>query len=203
MRHHVYLCRIRRTGFNPRTHTGCDNPCCLLFGPLRLFQSTHPHGVRRAVGVGSRLKFMFQSTHPHGVRHRAYKRLPEWLSFNPRTHTGCDFPHVHIFPYLVVSIHAPTRGATIVYIRSYIFGYVSIHAPTRGATFLCFHPASVAQFQSTHPHGVRRRPFRAFSSIPMFQSTHPHGVRLSTTHYPARYASAFQSTHPHGVRHFR
>ena len=35
---------------------------------------------------------MFQSTHPHGVRHpvpsRWYNRR---TSFNPRTHTGCDW----------------------------------------------------------------------------------------------------------------
>ena len=35
--------------------------------------------------------------------------------FNPRTHTGCDSRNwaVWLNEYLVVSIHAPTRGATI------------------------------------------------------------------------------------------
>ena len=36
---------------------------------------------------------MFQSTHPHGVRHRIprLKQISS-ISFNPRTHTGCDPP---------------------------------------------------------------------------------------------------------------
>ena len=78
--------------FNPRTRTGCDVKNSLTLnerrkisihapargatisrqtpGSLRpLFQSTHPHGVRREPrtrGEGSGPKF--QSTHPHGVR---------------------------------------------------------------------------------------------------------------------------------------
>ena len=56
---------------------------------------------------------MFQSTHPHGVR------LVFWLrggtatySFNPRTHTGCDLINRPVKLIILVSIHAPTRGAT-------------------------------------------------------------------------------------------
>jgi len=35
---------------------------------------------------------------------------------------------------LVVSIHAPTRGATSLFERLKVLSGVSIHAPTRGAT---------------------------------------------------------------------
>ena len=35
---------------------------------LYVFQSTHPHGVRRQCGSYLKIKKMFQSTHPHGVR---------------------------------------------------------------------------------------------------------------------------------------
>ena len=99
--------------FNPRTHTGCDP---YHFQPVRhgfqvsihaptrgatdylfihiitlWFQSTHPHGVRLydyAERVG---EHEFQSTHPHGVR----------PLFRVRFHSA-----------ILVSIHAPTRGAT-------------------------------------------------------------------------------------------
>ena len=56
---------------------------------------------------------MFQSTHPHGVRH-IVKRRPIYTSyrFNPRTHTGCDPPYLLPKQPKRVSIHAPTRGAT-------------------------------------------------------------------------------------------
>ena len=33
-----------------------------------------------------------------------------------------------------VSIHAPTRGATLVILVTYLLDVVSIHTPTRGAT---------------------------------------------------------------------
>ena len=78
--------------------------------------------------------------------------------FNPRTHTGCDLrisrhrpstvlsfqsTHPHgvrryvirrILRRAVVSIHAPTRGATSYIYNRYFAPVVSIHAPTRGAT---------------------------------------------------------------------
>ncbi len=34
----------------------------------------------------------------------------------------------------IISIHAPTRGATVVYIQFINLTIISIHAPTRGAT---------------------------------------------------------------------
>ena len=55
--------------------------------------------------------------------------------FNPRTHTGCDKSvQVLLLLALNVSIHAPTRGATLLYYDIPILIRVSIHAPTRGAT---------------------------------------------------------------------
>ena len=100
--------------------------------------------------------------------------------FNPRTHTGCDLrisrhrpstvlsfqsTHPHgvrryvirrILRRAVVSIHAPTRGATAIRTASRSIPPVSIHAPTRGATIpTALHSASYSVFQSTHPHGVR------------------------------------------------
>ena len=100
-----------------------------ILSPYR-FQSTHPHGVRpaRARVVFSILR-VFQSTHPHGVRHAS---------------GGC-FPGTAI----LVSIHAPTRGATRFSHGRRYFKNVSIHAPTRGATSsgrsrshrgVCFNP---------------------------------------------------------------
>ena len=84
----------------------------ILFISIILFQSTHPHGVRRTTGYNSiaEARFnprthmgcdafvstrmyrsgKFQSTHPHGVRPilKSCKDIDE--GFNPRTHMGCD-----------------------------------------------------------------------------------------------------------------
>ena len=166
--------------------------------------------------------------------------------FNPRTHTGCDHficaksivntwfqsTHPHgvrlpknnvVLAEGLVSIHAPTRGATEKNLKlSEDKINVSIHAPTRGATRATLEPTENNVFQSTHPHGVRLS-FSLYNNLPptLFQSTHPHGVR--PYHFSVPYGShrfnprthtgcdaaalkittsnlPFQSTHPHGVR---
>ena len=60
---HCGCCR-----FNPRAHTGCDRPPGCITPSKKMFQSTHPHGVRLIIRRGSSKRFKFQSTHPHGVR---------------------------------------------------------------------------------------------------------------------------------------
>ena len=120
----------------------------------------------------------FQSTHPHGVRPTTPRRWRKARSFNPRTRTGCDVARPAALLYFRVSIHAPARGATIAWMRC----------------------RSSSKFQSTHPHGVRRRGGGIRAVV--------QGVSI---HAPARGATfiasqigempEFQSTHPHGVRH--
>ena len=55
-------------------------------------------------------------------------------SFNPRTRVGCDLVCLPPLRWLIVSIHAPVWGATIIKIDARVAGYVSIHAPVWGAT---------------------------------------------------------------------
>ena len=144
------------------------------------------------------------------------------MSFNPRTHTGCDYPiQKEHYSTIYVSIHAPTRGATAMGCKNPSGISVSIHAPTRGATRKEFESLTDKEFQSTHPHGVRLAPVLSFSGFAKFQSTHPHGVRHvidealeavagfnPRTHtgcdnrlwFLHLLLKGFQSTHPHGVR---
>ena len=72
----------------------------------------------------------------HHVSISFMKKLALYKCFNPRTHTGCDYRNAIENGASEVSIHAPTRGATIFDLRKFI---------------------SVQTFQSTHPHGVRLR----------------------------------------------
>ena len=60
--------------------------------------------------------------------------LLSYICFNPRTHEGCDGLDAFCTYWLTVSIHAPTRGATLI---------DSTDRPV------------VIEFQSTHPRGVR------------------------------------------------
>ncbi len=121
--------------------------------------------------------------------------------FNPRTYEGCD-RHSHVgliqaqifqstHPRRVrryrikgrvrscmISIHAPAKGATILFIISSSVLKISIHAPAKGAT---------------------NRTSGEKEDI-IFQSTHPRRVRLSF-HQKCMYDKKFQSTHPRRVRH--
>ena len=191
---------VRIKSFNPRTHTGCDAARLVLVTVFILFQSTHPHGVRREIQTLEQFDTSFNPRTHTGCDPVVSEPNNFATGFNPRTHTGCDVPIPLIFrAYLYVSIHAPTRGAT----SSAIIGI----------------PRPV--FQSTHPHGVRPVLLCNRFRCTLFQSTHPHGVRHDShqrkhddievsIHAPTRGAtyqyfrfslkSRFQSTHPHGVR---
>src|SRR5271157_2522516 len=79
----------------------------------RVFQSTLPHGERPATGVPLVPSIPFQSTLPHGERPRVSSGLCIFRScFNPRSHTGSDSVITVVALAGIVSIHAPTRGAT-------------------------------------------------------------------------------------------
>ena len=64
-------------------------------------------------------------------------------SFNPRSHMGSDSLTYLDCLYQLVSIHAPTWGATIVTEGGYYSYSVSIHAPTWGATVVVFHECGI------------------------------------------------------------
>ena len=120
--------------FNPRSHEGSDLSAPVwdtfktisIHAPTRgatvkahmvsvtyRFQSTLPRGERPAlIAIGVAL-YKFQSTLPRGER--------------PELHKGERV-------LTAISIHAPTRGATLYLLVMIMMDQISIHAPTRGAT---------------------------------------------------------------------
>ena len=143
-------------GFNPRSHMGSDQRNASLSVSFYMFQSTLPHGERRALALRQAefLQFQstlphgerparregegcpsavsihaptwgataatyddcnaeqFQSTLPHGERHLASTLASSASCFNPRSHMGSDYTLRHKLSLILVSIHAPTWGAT-------------------------------------------------------------------------------------------
>ena len=79
--------------------------------PIKLFQSTLPREERLIQIAMSHFTTAFQSTLPREERQLCTKQL-----------------------FSEISIHAPTRGATLVCNCSFCSNPISIHAPTRGAT---------------------------------------------------------------------
>jgi len=142
------------TCFNPRPREGATSP------PMRLtsfsgFQSTPPRGGRLRQCATRCLRPEFQSTPPRGGRRAAAIAKATEGCFNPRPREGGDEKAVKVTADLIVSIHAPARGATLRHSLpddaacfnprpreggdSFLISYpagptVSIHAPARGAT---------------------------------------------------------------------
>ena len=79
------------------------------------FQSTHPRGVRQKSLSQAIKAFIFQSTHPRGVRRKTAEEYEYLINFNPRTHVGCDEFTAALSLVLIISIHAPTWGATFLH----------------------------------------------------------------------------------------
>ena len=143
-----------------------------------LFQSTHPHGVRRTLMMCGRWRMQVSIHAPtRGATCRGYPRGPPTAVSIHAPTRGATRAIVEKLEREEVSIHAPTRGATVT--QEYFVGreWVSIHAPTRGATNGGRPKAVIFLFQSTHPHGVRLQAVIEFLENHKFQSTHPHGVR--------------------------
>ena len=144
---------------------------------------------------------MFQSTHPRRVRLE-----------------GLSFKNIVVR----VSIHAPTKGATVCP-SSFILEYLCFNPRTHEGCD-CNLPVASGydmMFQSTHPRRVRLGIDIEQAVTLWFQSTHPRRVRHARTHpvwYPACFNPrthegcdpvlkpdegfhiVFQSTHPRRVR---
>ena len=88
---------------------------CQIICDYSGFQSTLPRGERPYVPLATYLRQKFQSTLPRGERHNSLVTAKS---------SG------------VISIHAPTWGATDKTPGKPPWSYISIHAPTWGATHL-------------------------------------------------------------------
>ena len=126
------------------------------------------------------LNLRFQSTHPRGVRLDSEFCATSPIYFNPRTHVGCDRKREDLRKWYIISIHAPTWGATSL--------------PSRPRTCLTnFNPrthvgcdsSSIISDFSKHYFNPRTHVGCDFGDVPeslrklIFQSTHPRGVRPS------------------------
>ena len=143
--------------FNPRSHEGSDTRTTRISDLIIPFQSTLPRGERRVADRYGVQFPEFQSTLPRGER----RHLPH----QRRQHQA-------------ISIHAPTRGATLHSEVSGGVAHISIHAPTRGAT------ASTTSTAST-PSNFNPRSHEGSDNVvwlvdlyqKLFQSTLPRGER--------------------------
>ena len=151
------------SNFNPRSHERSDVKSKSKKGWCIIFQSTLPREERRMPlymdtiyiyfnprshersdlsGFQPILLLLFQSTLPREERQRSDSAgFHKWDNFNPRSHERSDLPPALSSPGTIISIHAPTRGATL----------------SSNGMFLM-----VLVFQSTLPREERQNDFRLF-----------------------------------------
>ena len=139
-------------------------------------------GATSADGLPCGAAKLFQSTHPSGVRPSF--RVPltaRDLDFNPRTPVGCDHRRSgRLVEQPPISIHAPQWGATGATCTA--LGGISEFQSTHPSGVRHETPPDVepvCEFQSTHPSGVRLHALHVRVRGSRFQSTHPSGVRPS------------------------
>ena len=202
---------------------GCDKPTGKAKYQLPMFQSTHPHGVRRvypnstlqnprvsihaptwgATDFASQVLAhfgVFQSTHPHGVRQRKVVSCQSSKMFQS-TH-----PHgVRPWQYLTLVDDFEFQSTHPHGVRlknSLIDGSplgVSIHAPTWGATTFRF-----AEKYAKGRFNPRTHMGCDFEMVPKCYhkqvSIHAPTWGATLIRWTFLLSLVFQSTHPHGVR---
>ena len=143
--------------FNPRSHKGSD----LSRRPWVDDRDISIHApTRGATGVDvSMFSLMdtFQSTLPQGERQKNSGRLFVLGDFNPRSHKGSDILDVDVIPAHTISIHAPTRGATIRLFPSVLHPNRNFNPRShKGSDAGISITWTIKIFQSTLPQGERR-----------------------------------------------
>ena len=87
---------------------------CSSISMSKSFQSTLPREERQQVGGEKKVDKKFQSTLPREERHSHKELSTAECNFNPRSHERSDL-NLLACPILPeISIHAPTRGATLI-----------------------------------------------------------------------------------------
>ena len=122
--------------------------------------------------------------------------------FNPRSHEGSDGSLDLYYNYLLISIHAPTRGATFTRIVHY-FHYLFQSTLPRGERPHTTHSVDgIWDFNPRSHEGSDCGKGLQRSTTLLFQSTLPRGERLPI---PQRQSERilFQSTLPRGERRSR
>ena len=82
-------------------------------GCVSIFQSTLPQEERPAVPVFVSSILLFQSTLPQEERRLEETQQAQARNFNPRSHKRSDVAVITQYRSRTISIHAPTRGATV------------------------------------------------------------------------------------------
>ena len=208
--------------FNPRSHEGSDFFWYIVSTPKFRFQSTLPRGERQMFGLDIDVRLRFQSTLPRGERQSRTSFNYVQTDFNPRSHEGSDKNPFLNLSHGLISIHAPTRGATCHFCSyTHCIKYFNPRSHEGSDVAICAPWNTREKFQSTLPRGERQDCYTC-QSCPQYFNPRSHegsdtnwkkslSMHLISIHAPTRGATMpifitgitiiFQSTLPRGERH--
>jgi len=184
--------------FNPRARAGRDSGLAVKYEIVLSFNPRARAGRDRADLSSIRGRTCFNPRARAGrdtKGDRSLKINPEFQSTRPR---GARRSSMRIKSSMVVSIHAPARGATC---HGFVFDgrvRVSIHAPARGATNMIKSREKEDKFQSTRPRGARPQPAGRDRRNDSFNPRARAGRDVTSKDVLA--FGTFQSTRPRGAR---
>ena len=116
-----------------------------------------------------------------------YRHSIRIIHFNPRSREGSDIVcSIKLSKSLIISIHAPARGATSKTSSRVRDNFISIHAPARGATL--YESNSMSIFFNFNPRSREGSDGSFFDFMRLeveFQSTLPRGERRNTSFNPS------------------
>ena len=99
------------------------------------FQSTLPRRERHQIIFNPTDAQLFQSTLPRRERHGQFRSFNKRVGISIHAPTkGATLSSENSFSNIHISIHAPTKGATLKKFKNPEISAISIHAPTKGAT---------------------------------------------------------------------
>ena len=170
-------CRLpprRRSSFNPRLRTGGDPNTVIYCWPEHGFQSTPPHGRRRASlqSLRAECQVSIHASAREATRERP-RVLSIWLPFQSTPpHGRRRYPTRKIRRRRWVSIHASAREATLKRgpEKCPVCGF-NPRLRTGGDAIPWICGANPVRFQSTPPHG--RRPLCGCWAMPCWASFNP------------------------------
>ena len=136
------------------------------------FNPRSHEGSDQTALIIARERWIFQSTLPRGERPNCFD---------------------HCQGEMDISIHAPTRGATLTDLGYEVQFKISIHAPTRGATFKDCYRLLCWIFQSTLPRGERQ--YFHFCSK-MLKKISIHAPTRGATTFPGTFRSTYNYFNP-------
>ena len=122
--------------FNPRSHEGSDSPSSAAIARFSFISIHAPTKGATSHDRRRNQKYNYFNPRSHeGSDLRMATATGKDLDFNPRSHEGSDYDSNNkTMEVTAISIHAPTKGATVLPAPRVRRKKISIHAPTKGAT---------------------------------------------------------------------